>query len=110
MSTWPYNTQRWMRLRELKFQESPLCEICLQQYAEVVPAEVVDHRIPISKDGRKERRAAEAFPPLDQLASLCARHHNEKTRAEQLGEKDYMIKGCDIFGNPNDRNHPWYRT
>jgi hypothetical protein len=31
-----------------------------------------------------------------------------KTRAEQLGENDYMLKGCDIFGNPNDRNDPWY--
>jgi hypothetical protein len=57
--------------------------------------------------GRKERLAAEAFPPLDQLASLCASHHNQKTRAEQLGEKDYMRKGCDIFGRPLDRDHWW---
>jgi hypothetical protein len=75
---------------------------------EVVPAEVVDHRNPISPDGRKERRAAEAFPALDQLASLCARHHNQKSRSEQLGEKDYLIRGCDVFGNPLDKNHPWY--
>ena len=57
--------------------------------------------------GRSETRsAAEAFPPLDQLASLCASHHNAKTRAEQRGE-DYMRKGCDIFGRPNDPDHPW---
>jgi 5-methylcytosine-specific restriction enzyme A len=109
MSTWPYSTQRWQRLRKLKFQESPLCEICLRQRMEIIPAEVVDHRNPISKPGREKRLAAEAFPALDQLASLCARCHNEKTRAEQLGETDYMIRGCDIFGQPNDPNHPWNR-
>jgi hypothetical protein len=69
---------------------------------------VVDHRIPISERRREERLASEAFPALEQLASLCESHHNAKTRAEQLGE-NYMHKGCDIFGYPNDPNHPWYR-
>jgi hypothetical protein len=77
------------------------------QVGEVVPAEVVDHRTPISARGRKERSMSEAFPPLEGLASLCASHHNQKTRAEQLGETDWMRKGCDIFGRPNDRDHPW---
>jgi hypothetical protein len=60
----------------------------------------------ITKEGREKRLAAEAFPPLDQLASLCASHHNAKTNAEQRGE-DYMRKGCDIIGRPNDLDHPW---
>jgi len=106
MSVWPYTTRRWERLRTQKFQRNPLCEACLQ-VGEIVPAEVVDHRIPISQDGRKKRSAAEAFPPLDQLASLCASHHNQKTRAEQLGQKDWMRAGCDVFGRPLDRDHPW---
>jgi hypothetical protein len=83
--------------------------VCLQQRGEIVPAVAVDHRKPISPEGRKKRLMAEAFPPLDQLTSLCASHHNEKTRAEQLGEKDWMCKGCDIFGRPNDPNHHWNR-
>jgi 5-methylcytosine-specific restriction protein A len=107
MSVWPYTTRRWERVRLLKLQESPLCEVCLQQFAEIVPAEVVDHRNPISERGRKQRVMAEGFPPLEGLASLCAPHHNQKTRAEQLGEKDWMRKGCDIFGRPNDPDHPW---
>ena len=106
MSVWPYSTQRWQRLRLQKFQRNPLCEACLQ-VGEIVPATAVDHRTPISQDSRKKRSAAEAFPPLDQLASLCDSHHNAKTRAEQLGETDWMRKGCDIFGRPNDRDHPW---
>jgi 5-methylcytosine-specific restriction protein A len=108
MSVWPYTTRRWERVRQQKMMQNPLCEACLQ-VGEIVPAEVVDHRNPISEHGRKERLAAEAFPPLDQLASLCASHHNAKTRAEQLGEKDYMRKGCDVFGRPLDPDHPWNR-
>jgi hypothetical protein len=77
------------------------------QDGEVVPAEVVDHRIPISKQGREQRSAFEAFPPLDGLASLCASHHNQKSRAEQLGQTDWMRAGCDVFGRPYDRDHPW---
>jgi 5-methylcytosine-specific restriction enzyme A len=107
MSEWPYNTRRWERVRQQKMMEFPLCEVCLRQFAEVVPAEVVDHRNPISERGRKERLAAEAFPPFNQLASLCASHHNAKTRCEQLGEKNWMRKGCDIFGRPLDPDHPW---
>jgi 5-methylcytosine-specific restriction enzyme A len=108
MSVWPYTTRRWERVRLLKMQQNPLCEACLQ-VGEIVPAEVVDHRVPISKEGREKRSAAEAFPHLDGLASLCANHHNAKTRAEQLGEKNWMHKGCDIFGRPLDPNHPWNR-
>jgi hypothetical protein len=74
----------------------------------VKPANVVDHRVPISKLGRRERLAAEAFPALDKLASLCELHHNAKTNAEQRGEI-YMRKGCDVFGRPVDPHHPWYR-
>jgi hypothetical protein len=76
---------------------------------EVTAAEVVDHRIPISERGRKERLISEAFPPLEWLASLCASHHNQKTRAEQLGQEDWMRAGCDVFGRPNDRDQPWNR-
>jgi 5-methylcytosine-specific restriction enzyme A len=108
MSDWPYNSRRWERLRRLKLQTNPLCEACLQE-GEIMPAEVVDHRIPISERGRKERLAAEAFVALDRLASLCTSHHNTKTRAEQLGQTDWMRAGCDIFGRPHDPAHPWNR-
>jgi 5-methylcytosine-specific restriction enzyme A len=108
MSVWPYTTRRWARLRLLKFQRDPCCQACLQD-GEVVAAEVVDHRVPISKEGREKRSAAEAFPPLDALASLCQHHHNQKTRAEQLGTNDWMRIGCNVFGRPNDPDHHWNR-
>lgn len=85
----------------------PLCEACLQM-GRIEVANAVDHRTPISKRGRKERSVEEAFPHLDKLAALCERCHNAKSAAEQHGE-DYMRKGCDIFGRPNDLDHPWWK-
>lgn len=101
MSEWPYSTRRWLRFRLLKLRQNPLCELCFQ-VGEIVPAVVVDHRKPISKEGRKERRISEAFPHLDQLASLCESHHNRKTRGEQLGREltPKVVHGCDVHGRP----------
>ena len=100
MSGWPYNTQRWQRLRKLKLATSPLCETCLQQYQRIEPATAVDHIIAIKADG-------EPYPALDRLRSQCTSCHNRKTRiVEQLG-KELSVKGCDIRGYPLDPNHPW---
>src|SRR5262245_29430553 len=99
MSKWPYSTQRWQRLRRQKLRAHPLCESCLL-FGRIEPANAVDHRVPVNSGG-------EPFPPLEQLASLCEPCHNTKTRAEQLGERNWMHKGCDIFGFPNDPYHPW---
>lgn len=57
------------------------------------------HRTPIKRGG-------DPYPELAQLASLCESCHNQKTRAEQLGE-DWLRKGCDVFGCPLDPDHPW---
>ena len=100
MSRRPYSTQKWQRLRKYKLQVNPLCEACLQM-GYIEPATTVDHRTPINAGG-------DPYPEIDKLASLCEPHHNAKTRAEQLGE-DYMRKDCDIFGRPNDPDHPWNR-
>jgi hypothetical protein len=86
MSVWPYTTRQWERVRQQKMARDPLCEACLQ-VGEIVPAEVVDHRIPITKEGREKRSAAEAFPHLDGLASLCANHHTRKRARNSLGRK-----------------------
>jgi hypothetical protein len=48
MAVWPYNTQRWLRLRRMKLQVNPLCELCLKQKL-IVPAVAVDHIIAVSR-------------------------------------------------------------
>jgi len=101
MSVWPYSTRRWERVRKLKMQYEPLCQLCLKQ-GRIEPAAAVDHVVPINRGGAP-------FPALDGLMSLCASCHNQKTRHEQLGE-DYAIKGCDVFGRPLDPNHHWNKT
>ena len=65
MSKWPYNTQRWQRLRRQKLRQNPLCEDCLKRQL-VIPAVAVDHFWPI-------RAGGDAYPPLNQLTSLCIR-------------------------------------
>jgi 5-methylcytosine-specific restriction enzyme A len=100
MAKWPYTTQRWQRLRKLKLQHNPLCECCIK-IDRIEPANVVDHITPINSGG-------DPYPGLDDLASLCERCHNLKTRGEQVGE-NYLLKGCDVLGNPLDPKHPWYK-
>jgi 5-methylcytosine-specific restriction endonuclease McrA len=101
MSVYPYSTQRWQRLRRLKLRTNPLCEACLQ-IGSIEPAVAVDHCKPISREGRQQRRVAEAFPALEQLASLCEGCHNRKTRGEQLGREftPKVVHGCDVHGRP----------
>ena len=101
MAKWPYSTQRWQRLRRHKLREQPLCEACMQ-WGLIEPANVVDHKKPISAGGKP-------YPPLAELASVCESCHNAKSRAEQMGESRWFYKGCDIFGRPLDPQHPWYR-
>jgi 5-methylcytosine-specific restriction endonuclease McrA len=67
-----YNSRAWQRLRRVKLQDTPLCESC-SALGRLVPATVVDHRLPISSGG-------DAFPTLDELMSMCEPCHNYKSR------------------------------
>ena len=100
MSAWPYNTQRWQRLRKLKLQVNPLCEVCLNE-GRITSAVAVDHIVPVSKGG-------DPYPPLHHMDLCCSPCHNRKTRFEQQN-KPLTAKGCDVFGNPLDPNHDWYK-
>ena len=74
--------------------EPPLCEACLQ-LGYIEPAVAVDHILPIKRGGAP-------YPALAELASLCASHHNLKTRGEQLGRTlaPKVVNGCDVDGRP----------
>lgn len=97
MAAWPYNTKAWRDLRRAKLIDQPLCEACLRREI-VEPADTVDHIVAIEKGG-------DPFPPLDQLMSMCARCHNEKTNAiDHPAASGFRraLKGFDVDGNPID--------
>jgi len=65
-----------------------------------VPANHIDHIIPISRGGA----------PLDlaNLQSLCLSCHNRKTNMmDRGGNKSVPIKGCRVDGLPLDPDHWW---
>jgi 5-methylcytosine-specific restriction protein A len=92
-----YDKRAWRdRIRKDQLARHPLCERCLAM-GRVVAAEHVDHRIPISKGG------SERDP--ENLASLCAPCHSQKT-AEDEGKT--VRYGTDAQGNPVDPKHHWH--
>jgi 5-methylcytosine-specific restriction enzyme A len=101
MAHWPYNTPQWLRLRKVKLQQQPLCEVCMKR-GRLVPANTVDHVVSINAGGHP-------FPTLDELMSCCTSCHNSKTNAVDRKEgRGIAYKGCDASGLPIDPSHPFY--
>ena len=100
MADWPYNTQRWQRVRRTKLATEPLCEYC--PTGKVTPATQVDHRKAISAGGNAWEWA--------NLASACASCHSRKTRhIDQLGRDKVPERGVDAAtGLPLDPEHWWH--
>ncbi len=62
-----------------------------------MPGNQVDHRVPKSKGGEDS---------LGNCWLLCVDHHKAKSYAESRGE-DYLARGCNVAGIPNDPAHDW---
>lgn len=97
MSSWPYNTAAWKRLRAAKLAQDPLCEYC-RQAGRITAAREVDHRQSIKNGG----------DPWDwtNLTSTCSACHSEKTQADRRGVP-WRRKGCSVDGRPLDPTHWW---
>ncbi|TQE93738.1 MAG: HNH endonuclease [Spiribacter salinus] len=96
MAKWPYNSQRWQRLRRQQLGDEPLCRYCME-IGRVTPATVVDH---IKRVVDEPDLAFDA----SNLQSLCTECHNSVKRSEE--ERGYR-KGFDVNGMPLDPLHPW---
>jgi 5-methylcytosine-specific restriction enzyme A len=70
-----YSSTAWIRLRDWKRSDRPLCEEC-EASGVVEPMAHVDHVLP-----RRERPDLEL--DASNLRSLCARCHNRKTAKER---------------------------
>jgi 5-methylcytosine-specific restriction protein A len=64
--------KRWEKVRALKLRRDPLCEDCKSE-GRYIPAKEVHHIIKVSD--RPDLRLV-----LDNLMSLCTRHHAIRTR------------------------------
>ena len=65
-----YNTTRWIRLRDAKRRDKPLCEDCALE-GRVTPVEEVHHIRPINIDNPDP----DMIYDFDNLVSLCVEHH-----------------------------------
>jgi 5-methylcytosine-specific restriction protein A len=103
MADWPYSTAQWKRLRLLKLATDPTCYACALR-GRIAPAVAVDHMKAVSAGG-------DPFPPLEELMSLCAPCHNEKTNAVDRPDRHRSLrrfKGFDVHGNPIDPADDWH--
>jgi len=74
-----YNSPAWRRLRKLKLQQNPVCEICFAA-GRVAGAIIVDH-IRAVKDSPEDRLS------MDNLQSVCLSCHSRKTRKEEAARR-----------------------
>lgn len=70
-----YQSERWRRLRAIKFAANPLCEIC-QKKGIATPTEDIHHIISFVGVDDTDRRYRLAYD-YDNLMSLCKKCHQE---------------------------------
>lgn len=76
-----YNSEVWRKTKEMKLNQSPLCEYCRME-GKTIAADVVHHLVPVKQDGEHNL-------DLRFLVSLCHGCHNavesemEKKRKEK---------------------------
>jgi len=87
---------KWQAAREQFLREHPLCADHMAR-GHVVPATVVDHKVP-------HRGDLKLFWDRKNWQSLCKLcHDSHKQRLEKSGE----VVGCDMSGMPLSPNHHW---
>lgn len=87
-----YNSERWRRLRAMKFAASPLCEMC-EMENKTVPAEDIHHIISFMSTTDPEQRYFLAYN-MNNLMSLCKKHHQE------IHNKKFR-NSLNVRGNPD---------
>jgi 5-methylcytosine-specific restriction endonuclease McrA len=71
-----YNSPRWKGLRKSVLRAEPWCRICVAEGRPTIATDI-DHIIAL------QQYAGDPFDKAN-LQPLCARHHGQKTRREQL--------------------------
>lgn len=74
-NTLTYNSRRWKKLRDMKFHDNPVCELCLETGKTEV-ARVIHHVIPW-QTGKTDEEIDDLTYSYSNLQSLCHQCHNE---------------------------------
>lgn len=90
-----YDLAAWKRARLAHLAEEPMCRFCAARGIDT-PAQHVDHIVPITAGGD--------WFDGDNLQSLCAECHSQKTRADEGKTVNF---GCGVDGVPIDGAHHW---
>lgn len=91
-----YN-QQWRRARKVFLQEHPLCRLHRER-GQIVPATVVDHRIP-------HRGDPTLFWDRTNWQGLCKTCHDSHKQAQE--KTGGVLRGAGHDGMPLDPAHPW---
>lgn len=94
-----YNTPQWKRGR-VEFLSDPahmFCVMCKEAGRKYVQATIVDHIKP-HKGNEK------LFYARTNWQGLCKHCHDG---LKSLQESHGYTMGCDVYGNPIDKGHPW---
>lgn len=75
-----YRSERWKRLRALKFANNPLCELC-QKEGRTTPAEDIHHIVSFMTATDTDTRYQLAYD-YDNLMSLCKQCHQRQHNGE----------------------------
>jgi 5-methylcytosine-specific restriction protein A len=85
-----YQDKRWRLLRQIKFEENPLCECC-EAKGIVTQTEEIHHKIPFQTGKTKEEIEALAFD-YDNLLSDCVPCH----KIQDARNRIFLITGIPI--------------
>jgi len=89
-----YSSRKWLKVRDYKLLQDPLCEHCLIK-GSYTKAAVVDHIEPIKGTTDKD---LDLFFEMSNLQSLCDYHHRVKTvRDNSKYSKANLEKGKQLM-------------
>jgi 5-methylcytosine-specific restriction endonuclease McrA len=84
-----YQDKRWKTIRQAKFEENPLCELC-EAAGRVTQTEEVHHKRPFQTGTTPEEIEILAFD-WDNLQSLCTPCHKEEDKKIREGTRVKLI-------------------
>lgn len=94
-----YNLAAWKQARQEQLRLKPLCRMC-GELGFMVLATVVDHVTP-------HRGDLLLFLDRTNLQSLCKACHDRHKQAQEH-QRDGLLRGAGLNGQPLDLAHPWH--